>query len=109
MGLLSETTAEMALKKNQYMVGFGADGASVNMGLMQGVAAKLRKDQPWILSVHCFNHHLELAVRNVLKNTYFEEVITIITQLYYLYHNSPKRLREVEELDSAMGADILRP
>ena len=46
------------------MVGFGADGASVNMGRKKGAAARLRVDKPWLVTVHWFNHRLELAVKD---------------------------------------------
>ena len=60
--LLLETVAAVGLDdtSKHTMVGFGADGASVNMG-KKGVAARLRVDKPWLVTVHCFNHRLELS------------------------------------------------
>ena len=49
------------------MIGFGADGASVNMGRRSGIAARL-KSQPLITSVHCMAHRLELTFKQVVQN-----------------------------------------
>lgn len=97
-------------QQTQFMIGFGADGASVNMGVKKGLAQLLREDQiPWLVSVHCFNHRLELAVKDSFSRTYFDDIIEILTQLYYLYHNSPKRTGELEELASIMETQIRKP
>ena len=34
-------------------VAFGSDGASVYVGRLNGVVAKLRVEIPWLLGVHC--------------------------------------------------------
>ena len=109
--LLLETVAAAGLDdpSKHTMVGFGADGASVNMGCRRGVAARLRVDKPWLVAVHCFNHRLELAVRDAFLGTYYTEVFTTFTQLYYLYNNSPKRLRELAALADVMEAHIVKP
>ena len=58
--LLLNTVATVGLHdtSKHTMVGFGADGASVNMGKKKGVAARLGVDKPWLVTVHCFNHRL---------------------------------------------------
>ena len=50
------------------VVGFGADGASVNLGQKGGVAAKLKQHVPHLLEVHCFPHCLELAPLNIQRD-----------------------------------------
>ena len=49
-------------------VGYGADGASVNMGCHSGVGERLKQKRPLITVVHCTAHRLELAFKDVLKN-----------------------------------------
>ena len=44
------------------LIGFGAYGASVNLGKNIGVAAKLKGDTPWLIDIHCLPNHLELAL-----------------------------------------------
>ena len=49
------------------LVGFGSNGASVNLGSKNGVAALLTNDVAHLVSVHCVAHRLELAANNVIK------------------------------------------
>ena len=91
------------------MVGFGADGAAVNFGRNTGVATRLQNDRPWLVRVHCFNHRLELAVKDAFADTYYNDITRIYNQIYALCHSSPKRTRELERLSSAMGAPLLKP
>ena len=39
-------------------VAFGSDGASVYVGRLNGVVAKLHVEIPWLLGVHCIAHRL---------------------------------------------------
>ena len=49
----------------------GADGAGVRNGLMQ----KIREDScPWLVTIHCIAHRLELAIKDALKQSVFSEV-----------------------------------
>ncbi|KAJ8022551.1 hypothetical protein HOLleu_37481 [Holothuria leucospilota] len=49
------------------------DGASVNMGSVNGVAALEKAQIPELIEIHCVAHNLELAVSDTLKsNDYLE-------------------------------------
>ena len=85
------------------LVGFCADGAAVNLGKKKGLSALLKQDKhPWLVTVHCLNHRLELACKDAFKNTYFETVTEMLQSLYYVYQNSPKRMRQLHELATIM-------
>ena len=43
------------------LLGFGSDGASVMTGRLNGVAARLKRHSPRMISVHCIAHRLALA------------------------------------------------
>ena len=43
------------------------DGAAVNLGKKNGVAAKLKDDVGHLVSVHCVAHRLELGVTKAIK------------------------------------------
>ena len=43
------------------IIGFASDGASVMVGKENGVAARLRKENPFMLNIHCIAHRLALA------------------------------------------------
>jgi hypothetical protein len=46
------------------LVSFTADGASVNTGKYNGVLTQLKRNRPWLLTIHCANHRIELAVKS---------------------------------------------
>lgn len=46
------------------MYGINVDGASVNLGKHRGVAKRLKEIGPWLFAVQCFNHRLELVVKD---------------------------------------------
>lgn len=81
----------------QKLVGFGCDGASVNMGA-NGLRGLLEQDVPWVISFWCLIHRLQLALKDSLKSTYFASVDEMLTQLYLLYEKSPKKCRELDEI-----------
>ena len=71
------------------VVGYGADGASVNMGCHSGVGKHLRGKQPLITVVHCMAHRLELAFKDILKNSENQlEVVNFLNSIYTFYHAS---------------------
>lgn len=83
---------------NKKWVGFAADGATVNRGTREGVIGLLQKNQPWIIYVWCIAHRLELSLKDALKGTSFDDVDDMLLRLYYLYENSPKKLRQLREI-----------
>ncbi|CAB4018778.1 Hypothetical predicted protein, partial [Paramuricea clavata] len=54
---------------SKQLASLNVDGVSVNMGSINGIGVKLRYDSPWLLIIHCFNHRLELAVKDAFKGT----------------------------------------
>ena len=68
---------KMHLDEESYlksMVAATADGASVNFGIYQGVLTQLKSTRPWLLTVHCVNHRVELTVKDAMKVKPFEDV-----------------------------------
>ena len=67
------------------MVGFGADGAAVNMGSRSGIGVWLNQSQPWITSMHFMEHRLKLAFKEIIKNHDAEvKIITFLNTIYKL-------------------------
>ena len=91
------------------LLGFCSDGASVNFGQVRGVSALLKAQSPWIVSVWCLAHRLELAVKDAFKGTYMDTVIEILTTIYYFYKGSSKRNREAQELADIMDEHFYKP
>ncbi|XP_071835235.1 zinc finger protein 862-like [Apostichopus japonicus] len=108
--VLEETFAKMDMGNfKTHLVGLGADGANVNLGKKKGLAALLRAEIPWLVSVHCFNHRLELAMKDALDKTYYSEITNTLMLLFYAYKNSPKRLRELKALGDIMNEVVNKP
>ena len=53
---------------------------------------------PWINVIHCFNHNLELAVKDTFDKT-----------LFYLYRKSPKCLMELKIFSEMYDHSIPKP
>ena len=91
-------------------VDFGSDGASVYVGRLNGVVAKLRVEIPWLLGVHCIAHRLELSVLDALKDEeQLNNVQEMLQGLYKHYQYSPKALRELKELAQVLDEKINKP
>ena len=83
------------------LIGFTSDGASVNRGHKQSVKTILKVKSPWIVFIWCIAHRLELALKDALTGTAFEDVDNMLLRLYYLYKKAPKKLRQLKELHDA--------
>ena len=108
--VLENALADLGAEDWQWsLVTISVDGAAVNLGACQGLAALLRQELPWLVTVHCLNHWLELAVKNAFANTYMDEVLSMLTNLYYMYEKSPKRLRELKALADILEEAVRKP
>ena len=112
---LKETLEKAYLRfgfKNYYdkLVGLNLDGASVNMGRMNGLGKLVRDEAPWVEIVHFFNHRLELAIKDAFTTAkFYHNIDEMLTKLYYFYQKSPKRLQQLRELNDAYEKSIPKP
>ena len=84
------------------MVFLASDGASVNSGIKAGLATKFRVDGiDWLVFVWCLSHQLELALKDSLDDV-LAPVKKSLTNLFYLYHKSSKKLRELRKLHNVL-------
>ena len=60
--------------------------------------AQLQRENKWLTFGWCVAHRLELALKDSLSGTPFDEIDELILRLYYLYKKSPKKLRQLKEL-----------
>lgn len=92
------------------LIGAGCDGASVNLGVNDSVATRLRENRPYVMTVHCVAHRLELGAQSALKqNTTLNTIYEILKKIHKHYHYSPKALRELRAIAEAMDEKILKP
>ena len=45
------------------------DGAAINTGIHSGLGVKFKESALWVSLLRCFNHRLELAVKDTFDNT----------------------------------------
>ena len=48
----------------------------------------------------CLAHRAELAIKDALKSSTFDQIDDMILRLYYIYDKSPKKCRELEGIIS---------
>ena len=77
----------------------------MNSGKDSGIIAKLQEENSWILFVWCFSHRLELALKDALE-AFTKPVNESLIYLYYLYHKSSKKLRELKLLFKDIKTDF---
>ena len=93
----------------EYWVGLGVDGASVMLGSKSGVATQLKAKFPLIVSWHCFNHRLELAVSDAVKCcTQINHFKAFMDTLYAVFSQSPKCQRELVDRARELEVQLRR-
>ena len=85
----------------KHLLGLNVDGVAVNMGIHGGLGVLLKELSPWLMVVHCFNHRLELAIKDAFKHTAFNNIDEMLAVLYKLYKTSAKRQRELQRFGEA--------
>ena len=91
------------------IMGLNVDGASVNTRVHNGVGVLMQADLPWLQVIHCFNHCLELAIKDAFQNDNFNKIDEMLMKFYYLYQKSPKRLRELKRIAEAWEKSVPKP
>ena len=74
------------------LIGLATDVASVMVGSKNGLGAKLKDVNPRLISVHCVCHKLALACTDAKDDGNLKFIREVVTQLWKLFENSPKRL-----------------
>lgn len=101
-------SAEIPLEN---MTSFVSDGAPAMVGRNTGVVAFLKANNNSVLTMHCMNHRLQLAVSDAFKSSkIISKMDDLLNDLYLYYHNSTvhsvslrniqQMLKENDELES---------
>ena len=96
LGVVDVYNAENVLAADAVLVGVSTDGAAVNISEINGMKGKMQSKLPWLMWQWCYGHRLELACKDALCSKVIKDVMELLLRLYYLYHKSPKKLRELE-------------
>lgn len=79
------------------------------IGKDSGVATRLKIQFPKLISWHCSNHRLELAVGDVVGEVCgINNFKIFMDKLYTLFHQSPKNQNELKKVASSLEVQILK-
>ena len=85
------------------LFGIATDGASVMTGSRSGITTRIKRKNPFALSVHCIAHRLALASGQAADNIpYLKRYQHYINTIYKYYHYSPKHSNTLEHLQSVL-------
>ncbi|XP_064597900.1 zinc finger protein 862-like [Liolophura sinensis] len=86
-----------------------ADGASVNTGTYNGVLTQLKEERPWLVTMHCVSHRVELAIKDsICKQPQFEAVKDFMVDLFYYTKRSGKFVHHLQATAEALGAKMYK-
>ncbi|XP_041366721.1 zinc finger protein 862-like [Gigantopelta aegis] len=100
---------DIILQDSLKLISVCADGASVNMGVINGAMTTLKMHVPSLLVVHCSLHKLELAVADAYKkSSEFKDIDDFMMNLFYLFRNSGKNWRLMLLIAEKLDVNIRR-
>ena len=105
--ILKECTQELDGSK---LFGLVTDGASTMIGKINGLAARIRREHPTFLSVHCICHRLALACTDSNKDCKFvADTSDILRYLWKFFEDSPKRIATLVKVQMEMAKSTELP
>ena len=96
-------------KFSERLLGLNVDGANVNTDTQNGLGAKIKEEADWLQLVHCFNHRLELALKDAFSNSQFKAVEEFLNEIDSLYRTSTKRYRKLKRVAESYGETTPKP
>lgn len=108
---LDKAFADLGITDELYtalMIAATADGASVNFGIHNGVLSQLKRaERPWLLTVHCICHRVELAIKDsLLKVKQFSALKELLITIYYLFKRSGKLLHHFHDTATTLNVHV---
>ena len=86
----------------QKMVMFTSDGASVMLGKVNGVAAKLKLEVPHLVQQHCVAHREDLGISDTWKEIkLMRDIDTFMRTVYTIFSRSSVKRHEFKEIVEA--------
>ena len=82
------------------IIGFACDETNANIAAGE-LRGHLEESMAWIVVFWCLSHRLELALKDALKISMVDDMLL---KLYFLYENSPKKCREIEDIVAELKA-----
>lgn len=86
---------------------FTSDGAPVMKGIKKGVATKLKEKYPQIITWHCLNDRLELAIGDAIKSVNgVNQMEAFFSKIYFIYSQSSKMQRELGNIAGDIDPEL---
>ena len=93
---LKETVSQYGLTTER-VAAMGSDGAAVMVGRENGVVARLAKEQPSLVNIHCVAHRLALAVSEAADTVApVKRFKGFVGSLFTYFHRSSKRTGQLQ-------------
>ena len=84
------------------------DGASNMSGIKNGVATQICKEEPWAVCTHCYDHSLNFAAADVIKQSkVMKSALATTHEVTKLIKYSPRRDALFQNLKSGIAPDTL--
>jgi hypothetical protein len=91
------------------IVGFGSDGASIMTGSKNGVATRLKRDSPFLISVHCMAHRLNLVTEKAAKEEPFTNSFQkMLSDIFYYFKKSTARILQLKQIQEILDLPEIR-
>ena len=91
------------------MVSATVNGANVNIGNYNGALTMMARERPWLIVIHCMNHHIKLAIKDMVKSVdKFEECNKFYNTIFDLFKNSRKFKPATKEACTALNITYYR-
>ena len=75
------------------LMGLATDGAAVVFGTREGLASKLKRENPCMININCVCHKLALACTDYNEYIkYIKDVSEVLRQTWKHFENFPKRM-----------------
>lgn len=87
----------------------GSDGASVMTGRISGVSARLSRDQPFLVNIHCMAHKLALCTSHAADSVnYLKKHREILTNIFYHFKHSSLRTPNLSKIEDVLDDKKLK-
>ena len=91
------------------VMSFGSDGASIMTGRVGGVSTLLKKENPFMINIHCMAHRLALCTSQAAnKVEKMEKYRQLLTDLYYYFPKSAKRAAGLKAIQEVLQSPKLK-
>ena len=91
------------------VMSFGSDGASIMTGRVGGVSPLLKKENPFMINIHCMAHRLALCSSQAASNVAtMEKYRQLLTDLYYYFSKSSKRTAGLKAIQEVLQSPKLK-